>query len=183
MNTTMLLLTAFALAMDAFAVSVSCGVSQRAKTTRKKLEMALYFGVFQGIMPIFGFYLAGSFLGFLEAIDHYIAFLLLLIIGGHMVYEAFQGEACETKPLGHKQLIGLAIATSIDAFATGIGFALLHIEIFFVAAVIAVITFVTSLFGSFFGCRLGHRFEMGAEVFGGVILIGIAFKILIENMV
>jgi manganese efflux pump family protein len=179
----LLTLTALALSMDAFAVSVSCGISGRASCTRIKIILAAAFGIFQGLMPALGYTFSSLISGHIEKYSGFIAFLILSLIGGHMIIESFSSNAdkkCEL--LNYKRILILAIATSIDAFATGISFGLLDINIFAAAVQIAAITFIVSLIGAFFGEKIGIMFKRRAEMAGGIILILIGMKVFIENL-
>ena len=180
--TSLILSTALALSMDAFAVSVSCGVSKRAKTSITQVKIGLYFGIFQGLMPIIGWVLASRFSEYIRDYDHWIAFILLGFIGIKMIREARDNTCEDVGDLDTRQLFTLAVATSIDALAAGISFAVLDINIFFAAVSIAAITFLLSFLGARFGQKLGSRFQQGAEIFGGTILIAIGLKILVEHL-
>ncbi|WP_152802792.1 manganese efflux pump MntP family protein [Alkalibaculum sporogenes] len=174
--------TAIALSMDAFAVAVSCGVSKRANTTYMQLKIGIFFGLFQGIMPIIGWLLASRFAVYIQKYDHWIAFVLLSFIGIKMIKESREKSCDDVGNLTTKHIITLAIATSIDALAAGISFAILHINILITSLIIALITFVVSFLGAKFGQKLGCSFQKGAEVLGGVILIAIGTKILLEHL-
>lgn len=180
--TSLILTTALALAMDAFAVAVSCGVSKRAKDTPTQVKIGAYFGVFQGLMPLLGWILASRFAEYIRSYDHWIAFVLLSFIGIKMIKESRDNTCEDVGDLTTKHLITLSIATSIDALAAGISFAVLDVNIFLTALSIAFITFVLSFLGAKFGEKLGCQFQQGAEVFGGVVLIAIGTKILIEHL-
>ncbi len=176
------LLLAFALAMDAFAVSIGLGVKNKVFDKTLALKAALYFGIFQGLMPLIG-YLASIGIGSLiESIDHWVAFFLLTLIGGKMLYESFQENTeDDINVITNKVLLLLAIATSIDAMAAGFTLNLMKIDPFISMAVIAAVTFVFSYLGVFIGSKGGSFFEDKAEKLGGVVLIGIGVKILIEH--
>lgn len=187
MNAITLLFTSIGLSMDACAVSISNGMCYSKFNKRDILSTAIAFGVFQAFMPLIGF-LAGSL--FSEAIsflDHWIALILLSFIGGKMIVEAIKElkypEACLTgdKSLTFKTLILQAIATSIDALAVGIGFAVMKVNILSAVLSIGVITFINSLIGSHLGKRCGEMFKQKAEILGGAILIFIGLKIFIEH--
>jgi putative Mn2+ efflux pump MntP len=146
------------------------------------VKVALFFGIFQGIMPLFG-YLASVGLGsFIETIDHWVAFGLLCLIGGKMLYESFgENTEDEISVLTNKVLLILAIATSIDAMAAGFTLDLMSINPFISMVIIGVVTFVFSFVGVFIGTNGGEYLESYAEKLGGIMLIGIGFKILIEH--
>lgn len=181
-----LILTALSLAMDAFSVSISNGLCMKKVTIKEALKIGLFFGVFQGIMPLIGYFGGTLFSSFIESVDHWIAFVILSFIGLKMINEAVEKikrpESCPTESLTTKTLFLQAIATSIDALAVGVGFAALNMDIFFAASVIMIITFVLSFFGVFIGKKVEGTFKEKAEIFGGLVLIGIGVKILIEHL-
>jgi len=177
-----LLILAVALSMDAFAVSLGLGAKEARFNKALALKAGLYFGFFQGFMPFIG-YLAGVGLAsFIEALDHWIAFLLLAAIGGKMVYESF-GENVEEEiaVLTNKVMLILAIATSIDAMAAGFTLTLMAPAIIVSVLVIGLTTFFFSYAGVYFGARGGAFLESKAELLGGLVLIGIGTKILVEH--
>jgi manganese efflux pump family protein len=182
MTITVLIFLAIALAMDAFAVSVTNGISIKKIKIRHAITIGLFFGVFQAVMPVVGWLLGGFFTIFLSNFAHWIAFFILLIIGGKMIYESLQSRKenseIETSFKIFTILI-LAIATSIDAFAVGISFSFLQIEILFAVIVIGIVTFVLSFIGVMIGKKLGNLFGKCMEILGGVILIFIGVKILL----
>lgn len=182
------------LAMDAFAVSICKGLSMKKINHFHAFMIALFFGGFQALMPLIGWAAGRSFASYIEKIDHWIAFLLLLIIGGKMLVEAVRGEqensddknqdavTSDGDKLDYKELLLLAIATSIDALAVGISFAFLGVNIWLAITIIGVITFITSYVAVIIGNIFGNRFEKGAQITGGVILILIGVKILLEHL-
>ncbi len=176
------LLLAFALSMDAFAVSVGLGVKSQNFNKVLALKVALFFGIFQALMPLIG-YLASLGIGsVIESIDHWIAFFLLSAIGGKMLYESFQENTeDEIAIITNKVLLILAIATSIDAMAAGFTLGLLALNPFISMVIIGIITFLFSYIGVFLGTKGGSFLENKAEKLGGVILIAIGCKILIEH--
>lgn len=179
-----LLLTAIALSLDAFAVSVSCGITKSADSHSSKIKLAVFFGAFQGLMPAAAYFLSGIIKIDLGKFAGIAAFLILIIIGLHMIRQSLKTEEeCGYGKLTLKRLLFLSIATSIDAFATGISFSLLDIEIWNVVLMIAVTTFLLSLIGVYFGCRIGDKLKNKAELAGGLILIIIGLKILIESLI
>lgn len=183
MSIYLIFLTAIALSMDAFAVSISCGISNAAKSKRDKFILAATFGLFQGIMPVIGYYLSYIFKSSIENLTGYIAFFILIIIGIHMIVEAIKiTENCNLIVLTSKKIILLAFATSIDAFATGISFSMVNVSIIYAAIIIAFVTFVISLIGVQFGCKINNFFRKGSEIFGGLIIIAIGIKILIDSL-
>jgi len=179
-----IILIAVGLAMDAFAVSVCKGLSMKKISIKKLLIIAVYFGVFQALMPVIGFFLGESFENLVTSIDHWIALILLSFIGINMLKEAFGKSEEDNKndDTSFKTMIILAIATSIDALAVGITFAFLEINIFVIATIIGVITFIISAIGVIIGNKFGDKYEKKAEIFGGVILILMGIKILLEHL-
>lgn len=181
-----ILLIAVSLAMDAFAVSISNGVCVRGFCRRDAIRQATYFGVFQCLMPVIGWILGSSVKDYIEAVDHWIAFVLLALIGINMIRESFKGNdedmaSCNVG-LGHKTLLVQAIATSIDALAVGISFALLNVNIIQAGIVIGVVSFVISCIGAWIGQTIGGKLQSKAEILGGVVLILIGTKILVEHV-
>ncbi len=173
---------AFALSMDAFAVSIGIGVKSKKFNKLLALKVAFLFGLFQGAMPLFGYFASIGLGGFIESIDHWIAFLLLSLIGGKMLYDSF-GENIEGEisNITNKVLLLLAIATSIDAMAAGFTLKLLALNPFVSMIIIGVVTFIFSFVGVYVGTKNGAFLEDKAEKIGGIILIGIGLKILIEH--
>ena len=176
-----LVFIAISLAMDAFTVSMMYGMTMHHATFHKRFSIAFYFGFFQSIMPLAGFYLGRLFAESIKTIDHYIAFLFLLIIGIHMIKDAFEDEQMESS-LHFFDLTILAIATSIDAFAIGITFAFFEVAIFHAVVIIGIMTLILCLIALKIGQYLGNRFQNKALLIGGIILIFMAFKILIEHL-
>lgn len=183
-----LFLIAVGLAMDAFAVSICKGLQMKKINYRHGAVIALFFGVFQGVMPLLGWFLGSSFGSYITRADHWVAFVLLAFIGGKMIYEALHGDDDEEMSEGGdtldiKELLILSVATSIDALAVGITFALLpDTNIWVSITAIAVVTFVLSLIGVVIGNRFGTKYKNKAELFGGVILVLIGLKILLEHL-
>lgn len=184
-----LLLTAVGLAMDAFAVSICKGLGMRKMRYGQAVVIGLYFGVFQALMPLIGWLLGTSFSRYIQAFDHWIAFVLLAFIGGKMLWDVFHEEdEAETAQkldakLDHRELFMLAIATSIDALAVGIAFACLDVEIWSSVSIIGIVTFVISFCGVWIGNRFGGRFEKKAGIAGGIVLMGIGVKILLDHLI
>ena len=178
------LLLALGLAMDAFAVSVASGIAFKNFRMHHALRMAAAFGLFQAIMPLIGWLAGLTMQRFVSGIDHWIAFGLLGLVGGKMIYEACRMEEAEepSNPFGFAVLLVLALATSIDALAVGITFAMLKTAIMAPVVVIGSVTFVLSLAGVYIGEACGHFFEKKIEVVGGLILIGIGLRILLGHM-
>ena len=167
------------LSMDAFAVSIARGMTMKKEDLlRYALTLGFFFGVFQAVMPLIGWWAGSYFQEFIASIDHWIAFGLLAIIGGNMIRESLRGE----ESLTLKTILILAVATSIDALAVGISFAFLQVHIWTAITVIGVTTFVLSFIAVYLGNRLGDLLEKYAGILGGIILILIGTKILLEHL-
>lgn len=178
----MLLILAVALAMDSVAVSIAIGSKHKKILFSRILLISAVFGLFQGAMPLVGYLIGISFAQYVQAYDHWIAFALLVGLGGKMLYEAYKDEFDEeVTDLSNKTLITLAIATSIDAMAVGVTFAFLQTDIYTASGIIALVTFLMCLGAVYIGKKLGSLLESKAEMLGGVILIGLGFKILLEH--
>lgn len=174
----------FALAMDAFAVSITKGITLRKINTFISFKIAFFFGAFQAIMPLIGWLLGIKFQSYITAIDHWIALFLLSFIGLKMIFEAYEDNnnpeisvTCENE-LNNKELIILSIATSIDALAVGISFAFLNVNIFPLCLSIGIITFILCFIGVMVGSFLGQIFKNYSQIVGGIILILIGINIL-----
>ena len=177
-------LIAVSLALDAFAVSVSSGIAIPGFGWKQAVKMGLWFGAFQFAMPLAGWLLGSSVSGYIEAVDHWVAFGLLALIGGRMAWGAIRGGGDEEEApadLSAKRLCLLAIATSIDALAVGVSMAFMSVPVLLSAVVIGVVAFVLSVVGGLAGKRLGALFQRRAELVGGLVLVGIGLKILIEH--
>lgn len=193
MNFIALIFTEFALSMDAFAVSITKGMTIKNLKKSTALKMALAFGVFQGAMPLLGWALGISFESYIKSIDHWIAFILLGFIGFNMIKGFFDDRkeenaselefsaTTDVDDLSNKEIIMLAVATSIDALAVGISFAFLNVSIIPAASIICIITFLVCVVGVFVGNKVGDIFNGYAELVGGVILILIGFNIFNEH--
>lgn len=170
--------------MDAFAVSIGKGLSVDKVKIKHMLIVGAYFGGFQALMPIIGYYLGSSFSKYITAIDHWVAFGLLVLIGANMIREAIKGDDNKKNrnEFGFKTMILLAIATSIDALAVGISFAFLNVQIIYSALLIGVITFIISALGIKFGKIIGGKFESKAKIIGGIILILLGTEILLSHL-
>ena len=179
-----LFLVALSLSMDAFAVSLCKGLSVGRPTPGQCLTCGAWFGGFQALMPLIGFLLGVQFQGVISSVDHWVAFVLLGLIGANMVREALGGEEEHVdSSFGPRAMLPLAVATSIDALAVGVTFAFLRVEIAPAAALIGVTTLVLSALGVKAGSVFGDRFQSRAELAGGVILILMGTKILLEHTV
>ncbi|MEG1481746.1 manganese efflux pump MntP [Clostridium sp.] len=193
-------LTGIGLAMDAVAVSIAKGMTLRKNLLKNAIKMGLFFGIFQAIMPFIGWFAGIYFKDYIEAFDHWIAFILLSIIGGKMIYESIKSrkeekelsekelvdevtvDEDECDELNNKNLIILAIATSIDALAVGVSFAFLNVSIVKAMIIIGGTTFVLCIIAALIGKKLGGVFQKYAESAGGLILILIGLKILLEHL-
>ena len=175
---------AIGLAMDAFAVSIASGVTLQRFHVRYATRVALFFGGSQALMPIVGWLAGLKVSSFFQLIDHWIAFGLLLVIGGKMIYESTILEKTEKTcdPRNILTLIGLALATSIDALAVGFSFSLLRVSIWTPVLIIGAVTFVLSFIGVVIGTHFGSLFERKIELVGGLCLIGIGVKILLQHL-
>ena len=193
MNLFIVLTYGISLSMDAFAVSICKGISLGKVKISDAIKVGLYFGIFQGLMPLIGYFLANSFRDYIEGIDHWIAFVLLLFIGGKMIYESYGDEEdeCACNTLSFKNMIVMAIATSIDALAVGIAFSCdgmglfgegMLFGIFSSCAIIAITTFLISAFGAKIGKLLEDKFKQKAELIGGIVLVLLGAKILYEHL-
>lgn len=178
-----ILLISIGLAMDAFAVSVCKGLAMKKMSWKKAIIIGLYFGIFQAVMPVIGYFLGTTFERFITNVDHWVAFILLVGIGINMVKEAFDRESENRNDnVDVKTMLVLSIATSIDALAIGITFACLKIHIVMPVITIGLITFIISIIGVKIGNRFGDKYEKKAEIMGGVILILLGIKILLEHL-
>ncbi len=183
MEILIILLIALGLSIDSFAVSVANGLSIKNMFLIDKLKIAFSLSIFQALMPLIGWYAGIGISEYIKTFDHWIAFVLLVFIGLKMIYESFsKNELKENYKIKTSTLIVQSIATSIDAFAVGISFALLNIEIMIPVIIIGIVTFFASIIGLQLGKYIGIRFGKYIEVFGGLVLIGIGVKILIEHI-
>lgn len=178
-----IIMIGFGLAMDAFSVSVASGAVYKRFNIAHAFRMAFFFGAFQAIMPILGWLAGSTVSGYIEAVDHWIAFIILLVIGGKMIFEAFKLENAENRSpeMSLTTLLTLSIATSIDALAVGITLSLLTKHVFIAVSIIGIITFILCYAGVYIGKHFGHIFEKHIEVAGGIILILIGLKILLAH--
>ncbi len=194
-------MTGIGLSMDAFAVAIAKGMSLKKNVTKNALKIAAFFGGFQALMPFIGWFAGRYFKDYIEKFDHWISFIILAFIGGKMIYESIKGEDEEKSvnkdvvgevsvedekvyksEVSTKDLIILAIATSIDALAVGVSFAFLNVSIVPAICIIGITTFVLSLIAVFIGRKLGGILQKYAEIIGGVILILIGLNILLEHL-
>ncbi len=183
-----LILLGIGLSADAFAVSICKGLAVGKVKPKQMLIVGLWFGGFQALMPTIGYYLGQYALEFIESFDHWIAFVLLALIGANMIREALSGDEDEIgesgeNPFGVKEMAVLAVATSIDALAVGIALAMMQTySIGFAASVIGVTTFILSAIGLRIGAIFGDKYKKPSEIAGGIILILIGLKILLEHL-
>ena len=178
-----LFLVAAGLSMDAFAVAICKGLSMKSIDKKYMFLIALFFGGFQALMPLLGYFLGSQFSVYIERVDHWVAFILLALIGGNMIKES-RGETEEETYTGisYRELFLLAVATSIDALAVGVTFAFLQVSIRLAVALIGCTTFCLSLVGVVVGNLFGARYKSRAEMTGGLILVFIGVKILLEHL-
>lgn len=188
MSTLEIWLLAVSLAMDCFTISITSGIIMRRVCWRTFLTMAFFFGLFQAAMPLAGWFCANRFSHLIEAYDHWIAFGLLAILGGRMVKESLDGssESCCFDPTRLQVVLALAVATSIDALAIGFSFAFIGMDspasVLSPVAVIGFASFAFSLAGSLIGVFCGKHFNLRMELWGGLVLIALGIKILIEHL-
>ncbi|MDR2530494.1 MAG: manganese efflux pump MntP family protein [Oscillospiraceae bacterium] len=178
-----LLILSVGLSMDAFAMAVCKGFALRKASMKSAVIVGLYFGVSQALMPTIGYLLASAFADVIKAVDHWIAVVLLSIIGIHMIYEGIRNcEDASNSSLAFMVMLPLAIASSIDAMAAGVSIVMLEFWIVPVALTIGATTFAFSAAGVYLGARFGSRLGSKAEIIGGVILVGLGCKILLEHL-
>lgn len=177
-----LFLLAVGLSMDAFAVSVCKGLSVKKLKPRHVLLAGLYFGGFQALMPVIGYFAGSCFSDLIASYDHWVVFVLLVLIGSNMIKESFGNEETLNASFSVRNMLLLAVATSIDALAVGVSFAFLQVNIIYAAGFIGIITFVLSAAGIKIGNVFGSRYKSRAELAGGIILILIGLKVLLEHL-
>ena len=186
MNIFLVLPIALALAMDAFAVSVGLGVSQKGLSRNQVFRLASGFGLFQFLMPLLGWLTGQTILDVFKAVDHWVAFGLLLLVGSKMIFESFRGQDKENKSRGDQTrgsvLLLLSVATSIDALGVGLSFAALGQTVFYPSVVFGVVAFLMTVVGAKIGPLFGRAVGRRAELLGGVVLIFIGAKILLDHL-
>ncbi len=184
MNLIEILLIAVGLAMDAFAVSLAAGAARFCEGPRPVFRLAFHFGLFQAGMPVLGWFLGTTVAAHVQAVDHWIAFGLLAFVGGKMVYSGLKADEDSTCPDPSRgwTLVALSLATSIDAFAVGLSLAMIRVDIWLPSALIGLVTAGLAVAGTQLGRSLGARFGARVEVAGGLVLIGIGSKILLEHL-
>ena len=177
-----LFILAVGLSMDAFAVSICKGLSLRKIKAKHMCIAGLWFGGFQALMPLIGYFLGSFFSEMIEQYDHWVAFILLAIIGGNMIKESFGKDENVDSAMDFKSMLLLAIATSIDALAVGVTFAFLQVQIVPAVSFIGAVTFIFSAVGIKIGSLFGTKYRSKAELFGGIVLVLIGLKILLEGI-
>ena len=180
-----ILLISVSVAMDAFAVSIGKGLTVTRVRPVDVIKTALWFGGFQALFPLLGFFAANTFSKYVTAVDHWIIFALLAFIGGNMIREAFGEEeenSRETAQFDWRHMLPLAVACSIDAFAVGVSFAFLQVNIWFSVIVIGVVTSAFSAAGLYIGRVFGARWQKPAQIAGGAVLVLIGLKVLLEHL-
>ena len=175
-------LLAIGLAMDCLAVSIASGIILKRIQWRPMLVMAFFFGLFQAIMPLLGWLGASTFSHLIESVDHWIAFVLLCFIGANMIRESRREAEPENADFGPRAMLPLAVATSIDALAVGITFAFLQVNMYIALPLIGGVTFLLSFAGGKLGHAFGAKYKSKAECLGGLVLILIGLKILLEHL-
>ncbi len=178
-----ILLIAIGLAMDAFAVSVCKGLRMQKIDYKYSAILSAFFGIFQALMPLSGWIIGIKFAKYIEFIDHWLAFILLTAIGGKMICEAFENkDNLDETNYDYREMFALAIATSIDALAVGIMFAMLEVNIIVAILIIGIIAYILSFLGVMIGNRYGVKYKKKAEIAGGIILVFIGLKVLLEDI-
>lgn len=183
MNISDIILLAIGLAMDCFAVSIACGMAMKKIIFWPAFRIAFFFGFFQAVMPLIGWLIGSRFQLYIENYDHWIAFIILVILGGRMIHENFRKtDEKLLNPYKLAVVLTMAIATSIDALAVGFTFAFLKIDLWLSVILIGITSLLFSILGIVFGHRYCCRFRIPAELLGGIVLIGIGTKILLEHL-
>lgn len=184
MNLLSLTLIGVGLSIDSLAASITTGACSKQIKLKHVLKVAAFMAFFQGTMPLVGWLIGSSFKRIIEDYDHWVAFVLLLGIGGKLIYDGIKNsvEEVNTNPTKNMLLAGMALATSIDAMILGIGFGLIEINIWLAMLIIGSTTFLFSSVGVFVGDKLGNKINKGIEIFGGLVLIGLGLKILLEHI-
>ena len=184
MNLTTILLIAVGLSFDTFAVSVSSGLTIRQIRFFQAVKIAFTLAFFQSLMPLIGWILGNQVAGYIASYDHWFAFGLLSLLGLKMIYESLKNdkENSNFNPLNLVVLLGMSIATSIDALVVGVSFALIEINLYWSIFIIGVVTFLVAMIGMLFGKKVGGKLGKRMEIIGGLILIGIGIKILLEHL-
>lgn len=185
MNLLTLILVGVGLSIDSLAASITTGACAKNVKIRHVFKIAAFMALFQGTMPLIGWFIGSSFKSIIEHYDHWVAFVLLLGIGGKLIYDGIKNSGqinTKTDTTNNFLLAGMALATSIDALILGIGFGLININIWLAMLIIGTTTFVFSSVGVVIGEKLGNKINKGIEIFGGLVLIGLGVKILMEHL-
>lgn len=184
MNVFEIILIALSMAMDAFAVCLGVGAARKSEGSRATFRLSFHFGLFQFLLPVVGWFAGLTFVRYIEAFDHWVAFLLLAFVGGRMLISGSNGEVETHKndPSRGWHMVLLSVAVSIDALAIGLSLALINVDIWYPAVVIGVVTSLMSLLGLRLGNRLGRKFGKRMEIIGGIVLILIGIKIVLEHL-
>ncbi len=185
MNIFSLILIGVGLSIDSLAASITTGACCKQIKRRHIFKVAIFMAVFQGLMPYIGWLIGSSFKSVIEDYDHWIAFFLLFLIGFKLIYEGITAsdDSCSNfNPSNNFLLVGIAIATSIDALVVGIGFGVIEINIYLAMLIIGVLTFLFSSSGVVVGRRIGNKINTGIDIFGGIVLIGLGVKILLSHI-
>ncbi|RBP97684.1 hypothetical protein CRD60_05470 [Bifidobacterium aemilianum] len=180
-----ILLISLSVSMDAFAVAIGKGLTVKRVRAQDALKTAIWFGGLQALFPLLGFFLASRFNQYLDQVDHWIIFILLALIGGNMIREAFgedQENLKETAKFDWRHMLPLAVACSIDAFAIGVSLAFMDVNVIFAIATIGLVTGVLSAAGLYMGRFVGARWQTPAQIAGGLMLIFIGLKVLLEHL-
>ncbi len=178
-----LIVIAIGVSLDAFSVAICKGLAVQELSLRHGAIVGAYFGGFQALMPLLGFFVGTAVADYIRAVDHWVILLILLVLGIQMLREAWNPESCPTGDFSVPAMLPLAFATSIDAFAVGITFAVLEINIFFAVTLIGLCTFLFSFIGVYIGHFFGGRYQKPAGIAGGLLLIGIGIKIFLQHLV
>ena len=183
MNLLSLALIGVGLSIDSLAASITTGACAKKIKIRHVLKIASFMAFFQGVMPLLGWLIGSSFKRIIEDYDHWVAFSLLLVIGGKLIYDGIKNidEGVCTNATKNIVLMGMALATSIDALVVGVGFGVIEVNIWLAMLIIGVTTFVFSSVGVYVGKKIGNKINKGIEIFGGLVLIGLGVKILLEH--
>lgn len=182
-----LITIAVALAMDAFAVAISTGIALQTVSARQTFRLSFHFGLFQALMPILGWFAGQSFADWMAPVDHWVAFTLLSVIGGKMIWDAFvpHSDIEDTKardPTLGASLVILSVATSVDALAVGLSLSLLRVDVWYPALVIGIVAATFTIIGLRLGQRLGQKIGRRASLLGGLLLVGIGVKIVVDHL-
>ncbi len=178
-----LILLAIGVSLDAFSVSICKGLAEPKIKIKHGLLVGAYFGGFQGLMPVIGYLLGGLVAGHMQALDHWVILIILGFIGIEMIWDAMDPESCPTGDFSFKAMFPLAVATSIDAFAVGITFAIIDVNMFFAIPLIMVCTGAFSFAGVYIGHYFGQRYQKPAGLVGGIILIMIGLRVFISHII